>query len=175
MNRTEIQTTEQRPAVAVVDGRAVPDWPASSGAAGEPSLTVGQVAELLRAAADYQRAARPIVLHTGAEPVPAPQAAPAHPGIAVTYPAPALDLTPPAAARRLFTRAELVFACGVSSACSVLVGGVAAAFAASPFPLFVAAVCGLFTSVAAAVVMTNDDDRAQLKAWRESRRGGATR
>lgn len=176
MNRTEIQTAEQRPAIAVVDGRAVPDWEMPAGAAlAEQGVTVDQVTALLRAAADYQRAARPIVLHTVAEPVPAAQTAPAHPGVTVTYPAPALDLTPPAAARRLFTRAELVFACGVTSACSALVAGIAAAVTASPMPLAAAAVVGIGTSVGAAVTMTGDDDRAQLKAWRDYRRGGAGR
>lgn len=167
MNRsTEIQTVPPaRPAVVV-----------DSGQGAEPVLSVSQVTELLRAAADLERARRPIVLHTGAEPVPAPHAAPApHPGISVTVPAATLDLTPPAPARRLFTRAEMVFACGVTSALSTVAGGIAAALVHSPAPLAAASVGGLLASLGAAVAITGDDDRDQLRAWRECRRGGAAR
>lgn len=137
---------------------------------------MGQVAELLRAAADLERARRPIVLHAAPAPAPAVQTAvAAHPGIAVTYPAAPVDLEQHAPTRRLFTRAELVFACGVTSAISTLAAGIAAAVTASPAPLAAAAVVGIGASVGAAVTMTGDDDRAQLKAWRERGRGGATR
>lgn len=172
MNRTDNQTA----LAVVVDGPAVPDWSALPAAAGfEPSLSVSQVAELLRAAADLERAKRPIVLHTSPAPAPAVQTAVAHPGITVTYPTAAAVAEPSGPTRRLFTRAELVFACGVTSALSTLAAGIAAAVTASPMPLAVAAVVGIGTSVAAAVTMTHDDDREQLKAWREYRRGGAGR
>lgn len=177
MNRTDNQTA----LAVVVDGAAAADWSAPLAAAGleptlsaglEPTLSVGQVAELLRAAADLERSRRPIVLHTA--PAPATRTAAAHPGITVTVPAAPVDLEQHAPTRRLFTRAELVFACGVTSAISTLAAGIAAAVANSPMPLAAAAVVGIGTSVGAAVTMTGDDDREQLRAWRE-RRGGATR
>lgn len=171
MNRTDNQTA----LAVVVDDRAAADWTTTPAAVLEPSLTVGQVAELLRAAADLERAKRPIVLHTAASPAPAVQTAAAHPGITVTYPAAADVAEQHAPTRRLFTRAELVFACGVTSAISTLAAGIAAAVAASPMPLAAAAVVGIGASVGAAVTMTGDDDREQLKNWRERGRGGATR
>ena len=56
----------------------------------EPRLTLSQLQALLREAAAYERAQRPVVLH-GPHPYPAPahQAAPAtHPGIDVRIPGP---------------------------------------------------------------------------------------
>jgi hypothetical protein len=50
----------------------------------EPTLTLSQLQSLLREAAAYERAQRPIVLHTATAPVAAP--AP-HPGIEVRIPA----------------------------------------------------------------------------------------
>lgn len=140
---------------------------------GQPTLTLEQVRALLQDATAYAAATRPVVLHTPAEPATAPQTA--HPGITVTIPAATAEQTPPAPARRLYTRPELVFAAGVTSAVSTLAAGIAAAVTASPVPLAVAAVAGIGASVGAAVAMTGDDDRAQLRAWREQRRGGGQR
>lgn len=139
----------------------------------EPTMTVGQLTDLLRAAADLERAQRPIVLR-GPE-VPATATQTGHPGITVTYPATTTEQAQPAAARRLYTRAELVFACGAFGAVSTLTAGIASAVTSSPMPLAVAAVGGILASVGAAVTMTGDDDRAQLKSWRENRRGGGQR
>lgn len=172
MNRTDNQTA----LAVVVDDRAAAGWPTTPAVVAEPMLSVSQLAEVLRAAADLERAKRPIVLHTAAAPAPAVQAAVApHPGITVTYPTAPAAAEQHAPTRRLFTRAELVFACGVTSALSTLAAGIAAAVTASPMPLAAAAVVGIGASVGAAVTMTGDDDREQLKNWRERGRGGATR
>jgi len=100
-------------------------WPSSRPDAGtaEPKLTLSQVQALLREAAAYERAQRPIVLHTGSAPVTAPQTAvEGHDGINVTVPAapvaPALHKTP---LRRLYTGAEAAYmvCCGVMGAGAV--------------------------------------------------------
>ncbi|MBR7832793.1 hypothetical protein KDL01_05945 [Actinospica durhamensis] len=85
------------------------------------------------------------------------------------------EQAPPVPSRRLFTRPELIFACGFSAALSTVLAGIAASIMDSPMPFVAAAVGGIGTSVGAAVVMTGDDDRAQLKSWREYRRGGGQR
>lgn len=149
---------------------------AETAAAAEPSLTVSQLRGLLQDAAALAATQRPIVLHAPAEAAPAPQTALAgHPGITVTYPATTTEQLQPAPTRRLYTRPELVFAAGVTSAVSTLAAGIASAVTASPVPLAAAAVVGIGASVGAAVVMTGDDDREQLKNWREYRRGGGQR
>lgn len=133
-------------------------------------VSISELRGLLQDATALAVAQRPIVLHAPTEAATAPQTAVAsHPGVTVTYPATALEQAQPGPARRLYTRAELVFACGVTSALSTVAAGVAAAVTASPMPLAVAAVVGIGTSVGAAVSMTGDDDRAQLC---EYRRGG---
>jgi hypothetical protein len=134
----------------------------------EPTLTVSELRGLLQDATALAAAQRPIVLHPAAEPATA-----AHPGVTVTYPATTVEQAPPAPSRRLYTRPEVVFAAGVTSAISTLAAGIASAVTASPAPLAIAAVVGIGASVGAAVVMTGDDDRAQLRAWRERRGGGA--
>lgn len=146
----------------------------------EPTLTVSQLTDLLTAAADLERAQRPVILRgpevpataTLAGNLPASVSSAGHPGIHVTYPSVAAEQAQPGPARRLYTRAELVFACGAFGTVSTLTAGIASAVTSSPAPLAVAAVGGILASVGAAVVMTNDDDRAQLKSWRENRRGG---
>lgn len=139
----------------------------------EPSLTVSQLRALLQDTAALAATQRLIVLHAPAEPATAVHTAAAgHPGIAVTYPAAAVEQAQPAPLRRLYTRPEVVFAAGVTSAISTLAAGIASAVTASPVPLAAAAVVGIGASVGAAVVMTHDDDRAQLRAWRERRSGG---
>jgi hypothetical protein len=135
--------------------------------AAQSAISIEQIRGLLQDATAYAAATRPVVLHTPAEP-----ATVAHPGIAVTYPATLAEQAPPAPSRRLYTRPELIFAAGVTSAFSTVVAGVAAGVMSSPMPLAAGAVAGIGASVAAAVAMTGDDDRAQLKAWRERRGGG---
>jgi hypothetical protein len=142
----------------------------ADGAEQDATISVSELRGLLRDAAALAAAQRPVVLHPATE--TAPQTAPGHPGIAVTYPATMTEQASPLPSRRLYTRPEVVFAAGVTSAVSTLAAGIASAVTASPAPLAAAAVVGIGASVGAAVVMTGDDDRAQLKAWRERRRGG---
>lgn len=52
----------------------------------EPALTLSQLQSLLRAAADLERAQRPIVLHTAQQPATAPHTAPAGASMFVPMP-----------------------------------------------------------------------------------------
>lgn len=163
--------TDTSAPIVVIDGRAAPDWaPSITEPAAQPAMTLEQIRGLLQDATALAAAQRPVILRGPEAPTPAPQTG--HPGIHVTYPSVAAEQAQPGPARRLYTRAELVFACGAFGTVSTLTAGIASAVTSSPAPLAVAAVGGILASVGAAVVMTNDDDRAQLKSWRENRRGG---
>lgn len=85
----------------------------------EPMLTLSQVQQLLREATAYERAQRPIVLHTApAQPFAsvAPQTAvQGHPGIDIPAPGPQAPEERLGGLRRLYTRAELVYCCALTT------------------------------------------------------------
>jgi hypothetical protein len=134
----------------------------------EPTLTLTQLTALLREAAAYERAQRPVILHTPAEPVTAPQTAPvAHPGVAIPVPAAPVATVTDQAPERRFTLAELVGWCGLGVAGSGIATMLALAFAGSPdiATAGIATVAGFATSLGAAVATTNSDDKNQAQAW----------
>jgi hypothetical protein len=92
--------------------------------AAEPMLTLSQLQSLLRAAAELERAQRPIVLH-GPQPVTAP-----HPGADIRIPATAFTRTPAPKPRNIW---PLVFmtagAVGFSSGTAAIATGNQAAVA----------------------------------------------
>jgi hypothetical protein len=100
----------------------------AAGATAEPALTVSQLTGLLKAAADYERAQRPIVLHAPAEPALAPQTAPQPVPVTVSA---GTVLTGPRRVSRLYVRSELscfmFFGIGLS-------GALSAALTENPLP-----------------------------------------
>lgn len=131
----------------------------------EPRLTLSQVQQLLREAAAYERAQRPIVLHGPEQPATRPQTAPeAHAGIDVAVPgavAPvALRRTP---LRRWFSRGEASYI-----ACTAVFGG--GIFTGIGVILFgpvalVVPVVGLGGCLVAAWVMNREDDEPLGEKW----------
>lgn len=135
----------------------------------EPTLTLTQLTALLREAAAYERAQRPIVIASAAPEAgksahPAAITAPvgaAHPGIEVTVPAPTAP-APSAAAqgrglRRLFTRAEAAYLMGLSGLTAGTGAVVADALGPWAFTIPVAAAAACLTAAAA---VNRDEQRA---------------
>lgn len=140
--------------------------PAAQAAETEPTLTLTQLQNLLREAAAYERAQRPVILHTApAQPATAPHTAPTgHPGIDVTVPGPTTQ-TPTAAPsgralRRLFTRAETAYLMGLSGLASGV--GVIAADHAGPWAFTIPAASAAACLIAAAAV-NRDEQRAMTE------------
>lgn len=132
----------------------------------EPTLTLTQLTALLREAAAYERAQRPIVLHTPTAPATNPYAAPTvHPGITIPLPAAPTTTTAQGPERR-FTLAELVGWCGVGVAGTGIATMLALALGSPDIATAgIATVAGLATSLGAAVASTQHDDQAQAQDW----------
>jgi len=135
----------------------------------EPTMTLSQLRALLQDAAAYERAQRPVVLHTVTEaPATAPQTA--------TQTLAAIDVRVPAAPvlaavaepeERRRTLAEWLGLLGVAVAGGGFTTLLGLAVAGGPgiVDAGVTAVAGLAVSVGAAVSSSNSDDKRQAQAW----------
>lgn len=135
----------------------------------EPTMTISQLRALLQDAAAYERARRPVVIHTAPD---APATAPlttAQTLAAIAAPtahAPvALAVVEPQERRR--TLAEWLGLLGVAVAGGSFTTMTALAVAGGPgiADAGITAVGGLLVSLGAAVASSNADDRNQAQAW----------
>lgn len=146
------------------------DFPAASLTdSPEPTLTLSQVRALLADVAAVERASRPIVLHTPAEPATAPHAAPAVAPVAVTIPGARLD--GPRHVSRLFFRSEVIAYCGVFAGATAAACGLASLFTTSPMVWGVAALAGMLVSFGAAAVANHAHDRHHRERGARARIG----
>lgn len=133
----------------------------------EPTLTLSQVRALLADAAAFERASRPIVLHTPAQPVTAAQSAPQPVPVSV----PAAPLTGPVRVSRLFLRSEVVAYSALYTGAGAAVTGMVRLFADSPMVDGLACVGGLLVSLGAAVAANRAHDRHHAERGARARIG----
>ncbi|HTJ71443.1 MAG TPA: hypothetical protein VL551_28130 [Actinospica sp.] len=133
----------------------------------EPTLTLSQVRALLADAAAYERAQRPIILHTPAQPLSAPHSAPQPVPVSV----PAAPLSGPVRVSRLFLRSEVVGYSGISAGATAAVCGIASVFTTSPMVWGVGALAGMLVSFGGAVAANHGHDRLQRERGARARIG----